>query len=302
MSETEESANLAAKVEASDELTVSTTPPSVNNGESAEAQDANAADFNALQNTSAGLRVSSSVKEAPSTIPEADLSLNAPTQLAGKNLMIDFPTFPNEYDYPRFFCSLVNYGMLQPDPPNDIQKYLDKTKQYGYEELRKESLCIQERLKKILHPVMVIEINNSEGENAIYEFFRRSQTFLNDDVAKKQAKKAHNFELEYLITNKLKLEGINQVDDQNDQKKWASVQYYENAIRFYKTANSGSTGGAADETNDKTSAESSDDKAVWNDVFKNVEQLVSGTSKDDLVGKDASSQSVIKSDQKNDPE
>ena len=34
----------------------------------------------------------------------------------------------------------------------------------------------------------------------------------------------------------------------------------------------------------------------------NEEQIVSGTSKDDLVGKDASSQSVIKSDQKNDPE
>ena len=300
MSETEESANLAAKVEASDELTVSTTPPSGDNGGSAEAQDANVADDNALQNTSAVLRVTSSVDA--STIPATDLSSNAPAQPAGENLMIDFSAFLNEYDYPKFFCSLVNYGMLQPDPPNDIQKYLDKTKQYGYEELRKESLCIQERLKKILHPVMVIEINNSEGENAIYEFFRRSQTFLNDDVAKKQAKKAHNFELEYLITNKLKLEGINQVDDQNDQKKWASVQYYENAIRFYKTANSGSTGGAADETNDKTSAESSDDKAVWNDVFKNVEQLVSGTSKDDLVGKDASSQSVIKSDQKNDPE
>ena len=46
---------------------------------------------------------------------------------------------------------------------------------------------------------------------------------------------------------------------------------------------------------------------VGADVYKKVEnlnlneeQIVSGTSKDDLVGKGASSQSDIKSDQKND--
>ena len=79
---------------------MSTTPPSGDNSESAEAQDANAADVNALQSSSAGLRVYSSVEASVS--PGADLSSKAPTQPAGKNLMIDFTTFLNEYDYPRF--------------------------------------------------------------------------------------------------------------------------------------------------------------------------------------------------------
>ena len=138
MSETEESANLAASVEASDEPTVSTTPSSSGNDESAAAQDArssvvadkandaNVADDNALQIPSAGLRVTSTVEAAPSRSPAADLSSderqNAPTKPANKNLMIDFPTFLNEYDYPKFFCSLVNYGMLQPCPSNEVQE------------------------------------------------------------------------------------------------------------------------------------------------------------------------------------
>ena len=103
MSETEESANLsAAKVEASDEPTVNTTTSSGDNGESAEAQNANAADVNTLQNTSAGLRVTSSAETAPSVSPAADLSSNerqnAPTQPAGENLMIDFSAFLNDID------------------------------------------------------------------------------------------------------------------------------------------------------------------------------------------------------------
>ena len=102
MSKTEESTNHAAKVEASDEPTVNTTPPSVNNGESAEDQDANVADDDALQNTSAGLRVTSSVETAPSVSPAADLSSNkhqnAPTQPTGENLMIDFSAFLNDID------------------------------------------------------------------------------------------------------------------------------------------------------------------------------------------------------------
>ena len=197
MSETEESAYLAAKVEASDELTVSTTPPSGDNGGSAEAQDANVADDNALQNTSAVLRVTSSVDA--STIPATDLSSNAPAQPAGKNLMIDFSAFLNEYDYPKFFCSLVNYGMLHPYPLNDIQEYLDETKLYCDEELRNESLRIQEWLKVLLSTLMVNVKDSFVGEQAIYDFIKRSFPFLNEDVAKTQAKKAHNYKLKYLM-------------------------------------------------------------------------------------------------------
>ena len=203
MSETEKSANLSAKVEASDEPNVSTTPSSGDNGESAEAQDANAADDNALQSSSAGLRDTSSVEAAPSVSPAADSSSierqNAPTQPAGKNLMIDFAAFLNEYDYPRFFCSLVNYGMLHQYLSNDIQEYLDETKLYSDEELRNESLRIQEWLKVLLSTLMVKVKDSFVGEQAIYDFIKRNFPFLNEDVAKTQAKKAHNYKLKYLM-------------------------------------------------------------------------------------------------------
>ena len=156
---------------------------------------------------------------------------------------------------------------------------------------------------------MVKEIISLEGEKVIYEFYKRNYSLLHDD-AKTRARKAQNNVLKALIFDKLdKLEPevINQINDQNEQKKSAAVQYYIKFIRNLKTAN---VSGKYDlGPNDNTSAENSD--AVGADVCETMENLNyneeqpevdSGTSKDDFVGKDASSQKVIKSDQKNDPE
>ena len=160
---------------------------------------------------------------------------------------------------------------------------------------------------------MVNVINNLEGEKVIYEYIKRKHPFLNDDVAKTEAKKVHNFELEYLISNeinKLKPKAIDQVNEQNEQTKWAAIRDYRCTINLYSLSNfsqsSESTDGDVDKTNDSTQAKSSDAQAVEADFCKTVEnlnlneeQLVSGTSKDDSVGKDASSQSITKSDAKN---
>jgi len=147
MSETEDSANHAAKVEASDELTVSTTPPSGDNGESAEAQDANVADVNALQSSSAGLRVTSSVKASPSVSPAADLSSNkhqtASAEPAYKNPIIEVLALLNDIDVNQPIgtkCDTNHSG-----PSDELQKYPDDTK--VHDDLSNELFRIQEKLK-----------------------------------------------------------------------------------------------------------------------------------------------------------
>ena len=89
--------------------------------------------------------------------------------------------------------------MLQPHPSDEVKEYLDETKLYCDEELRNESLRIQEWLKVLLSTLMVNVKDSFVGEQAIYDFIKRSFPFLNEDVAKTQAKKAHNYKLKYLM-------------------------------------------------------------------------------------------------------
>ena len=153
-----------------------------------------------------------------------------------------------------------------------------------------------------------------EGEKVMYEYYRRNFSKPHD-VAKTEAKTEQIFVLKNFILDeldKLEPEVTNQVNDQNERKKLAAVQNYKSVIRFYKTGtfpqNSDSTGGDV-ETNDNTLAECLALKAVGGDVCEKVEnlnlneeQIVSGTSKDDLVGKGPSSQNIIRSDEKNNSE
>ena len=270
MSETPKNANVDANVEVSDEPTESTTPSSVNKDESAEA--AVVADDNAVQIPSAGLHATPSV------------------------------------DY-NFFCSLFRLGITPQDYLSELQSYLDDTKLYGDEELSSDFLSIQEKLKVFLSPDVVNEINNLEGDKILCDLIRRNYSFLDEDVAKTLAKKAHNYILKHLILNIIENYDP-EVINQSEQIKLALVYVYKNTMRSYKLKNIsekiGSSGGVI-ETNDASPSESSDAPA---DVSKTVESLKlnkekhdadSGTSKDDPVGRNASSQSDSnKSDGKDD--
>ena len=303
MSKTEESANLAANDEASGEPTVSTAPPSVD--ESAEAADV--AD-DALQNPSAGVHAAVSVGAASSEIPAADSSSNehqnASTEPAGQNLMIEFLAFLNEIDVSQ------PSGTKQ-DPSNELESYLEKTKLYGDNELSIEFLSIQDKLKVFLSPGVVKKIYNLEGKKAMYDFIKRNNSFFNEDFAKTTAIKAHNYVLESLILNKLEKfdpEVVNQVNDQYEKFKLDLVEEYKNGIESIKQANfsqnTNSTGGAIETTDDSPSESSGTQADVCETVENlNEEEHGSGTSKDDPVGRDASSQSDSnKSDEKDDSE
>ena len=89
--------------------------------------------------------------------------------------------------------------MFHPHPSDEVKEYLNETKLHGDEELKNRCLRIQKWLKALLSPVMVNAINNLEGEKAIYDFIKRNLPFLNENVVKTQAKKAHNFVLEQLM-------------------------------------------------------------------------------------------------------
>ena len=255
MSDTEESANISADDDASNEPTVSTTPPSDDNGESAEIQDANVA-YNALQSLSTGLRVNSSVEASVS--PAADLSSNehqtASAVPADENLIIDILAYLNvidttqpigtEYDTTQPIgtgCDTTqpigtSYDTNQQDTSNEIEKYSNESKLH--DDLNDIFYRILEKLDLILGPDVVKEIKSLDDEKVMYEYQIRKYSILHD-VAQTEAKKGRNFILKKLVLDKLEDElepEVNyKVNDQNEQKRLAAVQNYKNAIRFFKT-------------------------------------------------------------------